>query len=149
LNNAEAGAKNRQSWLSSLIKLTGQGGNADDSIEFMMEDRKKTASKADKVFFTDDNNTGASEALSDLPTIRKNLIRQFVAQNHGKKMNAYQRELLERLQITHEYMTDPVMAHIYQQLNKIGLSAQEGEESDVDERRKELLRMRDLRRDAM
>ncbi len=92
--------------------------------------------------------SGIKEALGDLPEIRKQLEKQFT-QESGGKLNEVQKEVLERMQITHEYMMDPKMAAIYDRLGEIGLSPRDNEDPSVAKERTKLLRKRDFRRSPL
>ena len=89
---------------------------------------------------------GVEQAFADLPGLREQLRERFQKQDGGR-MNEYQTELLERMQIASESM-DPELQPIYHELGQIGLDARPGEAAETAQRRSALLSQRDALRTA-
>ncbi len=106
---------------------------------------------------------GVDQAIADLPRMREEMMRQFMDENKGEKLSEYQEELLERMRITHEYMTNPEMAAVYRRIAKQGVgfstpkkwvdnqeTTEDAEESDAvkTERAGYLQQITDMRKQA-
>ena len=128
------GTAGRTDWLNQLMSSVGKDDkNGPVGSETFLKnivhwDKTTKDEGAAEVFgFTGEGSGGSAmagmdQAVADLPGMRDRLKAQFYKDNGGKPLTEHQAELLERMQITNEYMTNPEMAKIYRQLGEIGFA---------------------------
>lgn len=126
-------------WLKTLVSMTSEGGvmgpmkGANGSPEMAAEnlaanltDRRSTGDNTDRLNLMGDFNNittngmgnargGMEDAMSLLPELRKRLQKQFEEEN-GDNLTEPQQMLLERLQVSNDYLTKKKHADIYRNL---------------------------------
>lgn len=160
------GLHGRSNWLRSLGNFV-QPGDAEGTAKALYE-RTLGNSDLSGIYLGDAKqaNAGAAQAIADLPGMRDRLKAQYYQTNKqaggSGKLTEEQEEVLERMQIMHEYATNPEMARIYQQLADpmigfgtrqiwVGQSGQEKlqevqESDEIKQHRANLLAQRDALR---
>ena len=139
-------AQGRQIWLNWMLSFVGDEGNIDKSASRIF-DLMRHYSPASENYTGDETKTGIAQAARALPEMREQLQAQYMQKNAGGPMTAYQQEALDRMEITHEAMTDPKLAAVYKKLGVVGMSALPNETPADAANREELLAERDrLRR---
>ena len=145
------------SWLSTLVRQTsknvddpsGAHGNAQQAganLFTNISNDPVTGNNAFKVIGDENAIFGLEQAVDDLPAMRKQLMKQFKKESGGR-LTQPQEMLLERLQMAHDYMTNPQMADIYAELvapvkgsnTVMGFSARQGEDPQITQHRNDLL----------
>ena len=157
------GASGRTFWLNTLMNAAGKGDKI-GSGTFMKNIVHGDVGAGEIFGFNPTDRAvhsrqGVDQAVADLPGMRDRLKMQLYQQNGGKPLDEYESELLERMQITHEYMTNPQMAAIYNQLGKIGFEQEreldskgfatgrlKPEDATITQKRADLLAQRDALR---
>ncbi len=139
-------AVGRKQWLSWMSGFIGDKGDIDKGASNIYR-RMRSNVESSARFTGVETRNGIAEAARALPEMRERLQAQFRQQTPVGPMTAYQQEALDRMEITHEAMTDPQMARVYRVHGTGGMPDIEGETQADADKRKELLEERDrLRR---
>jgi hypothetical protein len=135
-----------QEWLAWFTAMVGNGGEGLGSATQFISGLRNGDDQKAEVLSDKNSGLGAFQAVSDLPGMQDQLTAKFIDDNGEGKLTPIQSALLERMQIAHEYMTNPEMAEIYRGLAQVGFTKNAKEKADVTARREQLLTQRnDLR----
>ena len=137
------GMQGRSNWLKELKKHIGAGAAEQGSVgeRFVQSITSKDKSGWLSPLLGQHGGEGAQQAISDLPAIRERLTEQYKKSSPNGQFNEHQQEILDRMQMAHEYMAKPEMAAVYDQLADVGLTAQKGEDEKTTKTRTALLQI--------
>ena len=148
LRRTTVGADKKSNWLTWLMEYVGTTGDVKRSSSLAFDTIKQKNNTATQ-YMGAETAKGIEQATEALPEMRQKLMDRYKQRNGNKDMDEFQADILDRMQITHEAMTDKDMAAVYMQLvtNGLGLNPKSGESAADADRRQKLLAERDrLRR---
>ena len=140
------GMEGRSNWLKEMKKYIGRGAAEEGSVgqrfvqSIVKRDQDRTGGWLTPLL-GEHGGEGAQQAISDLPAMRERLTEQYKKSSPNGQFNEHQQEILDRMQMAHEYMAKPEMAAVYDKLADVGLTAQEGEDEQTTKDRTALMQI--------